>query len=149
MMRSLALTFLNIWYMFSRYPWSRYQLCLSFSSSSKGTANELEMSSLSFVDHDPSRSPTTLFWFPIFPIRLKWSTTERRTRGWTITLEGTRGPVAVVATSSLEDVSVATPPDIAAAASGVGLRPFWTSQSSLVSLHQFFNFSCSNKDNIY
>ena len=47
-------------------------------------------------------------------------------------------PVAVVATSSLEAVSVATPPDIAAAASGVGLGPLRTLRSSLASLQQFF-----------
>ena len=33
----------------------------------------------------PRSTPTTLFWFPIFPIRLKWSTTDNRTKGWTTT----------------------------------------------------------------
>ena len=42
---SLALTFLNMAYMISRYSWSKNQTSESLSSSSKGTAKELEMSS--------------------------------------------------------------------------------------------------------
>ena len=42
---SRALTFLNMAYMFSRYSWSKNQTSESRSSSSKGTAKELEMSS--------------------------------------------------------------------------------------------------------
>ena len=41
---SLALTFLNMAYICSKYSWSRYQTSRSFSSSSKGRANEFEMS---------------------------------------------------------------------------------------------------------
>ena len=44
-----------------------------------------------FELQDPRRTPTTRFWFPIFPIRLKWSTTERRTNGWTTTDVGWGG----------------------------------------------------------
>lgn len=43
------------------------------------------MSSTPLEDHDPRRIPTTLRWFPIFLIRLKWSTTERSTSGCTTT----------------------------------------------------------------
>ena len=39
--------------------------------------------------HEPSSTPTTLFWKPILLRRLKWSTTLRSTMGWTTTWLGT------------------------------------------------------------
>ena len=43
--RSLALTFLNMWYMHSKYSWSRNHTSRSLSSSSKGTAKLFAISS--------------------------------------------------------------------------------------------------------
>lgn len=49
-------------------------------------AKLLDTSRTPFCRQQPSNTPTTRFWLPIFPMRLKWSTTLSNTNGCTITL---------------------------------------------------------------
>lgn len=66
--------------------WNGYERIHSVRTHTYIPAKLFDTSRTPFCRQQPSNTPTTRFWLPILPMRLKWSTTLSNTNGCTITL---------------------------------------------------------------